>query len=53
MKSSLNGLGSNSNGLILWENEATGCRIMFKLDVWPREAKQIKIWWVGAMGAAY
>ena len=24
-----NGLGSNSNGLILWENDATGLGIMF------------------------
>ena len=30
MKSGLNGLGSNSNGLILWENDATRFRIIFK-----------------------
>ena len=29
-KSGLNGLGSNSNGLVLWENDATGLRIIFK-----------------------
>ena len=29
MKSGLNGLGSNSNGLILWENDATRFRIIF------------------------
>ena len=37
MKSGLNGLGSNSNGLILWENDATGLGIIFKLDFWPHE----------------
>ena len=29
-----NGLGSKSHGLILWENNATGLRIIFKLDCW-------------------
>ena len=28
MKLGLNGLGSNSNGLILWENDATRLRII-------------------------
>ena len=38
MKSGLNGLESNSNGLILWENDATRLGIIFKLDFWPPEA---------------
>ena len=33
-----NGLGSNSNELILWENDATRLRIIFTLDFWPSEA---------------
>ena len=32
MKSGLNGLGSNSNGLILWENDATRVRNILNLD---------------------
>ena len=35
MESGLNGLGSDSNGLILWENDATRLGINFKYDVWP------------------
>ena len=31
-KSGLNGLGSNSNGLRLWENDATGLGSVFKGD---------------------
>ena len=40
IKSGLNGLGSNSIGLVLWENDATRLRIIFKLDFWPPEAKK-------------
>ena len=29
MKSGLNGVGVNSNGLKLWENDATGLKIIF------------------------
>ena len=32
MKSGLNWLGSNSNGLILWENDATMLGIVLKRD---------------------
>ena len=39
MKLGLNGLGSNSNGLILWQNDATSLRIIFRRDFWPPEAK--------------
>ena len=42
MKSGLNGVGSNSNGLILWENDATGFRIIFKQDCWPPGAYKSK-----------
>ena len=38
MKSGLNGVGSNSNGLILWENDATGSRKVFKYLPDLREA---------------
>ena len=38
MKFGLNGVGSNSNGLILWENDATKLGIIFKQDFWPPEA---------------
>ena len=33
-----NGLGSNSNGLILCENDATGLWIMFQISIWPSGA---------------
>ena len=42
MKLGLNGVGSNSNGLILWENDATRLRIIFRLDFWPPGAQKIK-----------
>ena len=32
MKSGLNGVGSNSNGLILWENDAARLGIIFEWD---------------------
>ena len=41
MKSGLNGFGSNSNVLVLWENDATRLRIIFKLDFWLPEAEKI------------
>ena len=28
-KTGLNGIGSNSNGLVAWENDATGLRTIF------------------------
>ena len=35
IKSGLNGVGMNSNGLKLWGNDATGLRTIFKQDGWP------------------
>ena len=42
MESGLNGLGSNSHGLILWENDATGPRIILLKSIWPPAAKKVK-----------
>ena len=42
MKSGLNGVGSNSNWLRLWENDATGLGSVFKLDLWPPGAQKIE-----------
>ena len=33
--SGLNGFGSNSNGLVLWENDAMGVRTLFLKVNWP------------------
>ena len=38
MKSGLNGLWSNSHGLILWENDSMGLRTIF---TWTLETKQL------------
>ena len=38
MESGLNGVGTNSNGLKLWENDATGLRTILKKSIWPPEA---------------
>ena len=35
-----NGLGSHSNGLRLWENDATGLGIMFLISIWPPGAQK-------------
>ena len=37
-ESGLNGVGSNSNGLILWENDATRLRKVFRYLQGLREA---------------
>ena len=37
-----NGLGSHSNGLRLWENDATGLGGVFRLDFWPPGAQKIQ-----------
>ena len=42
MRSCLIGLGSNSNGLRPWENDATRLRIMFLISIWPPGAQKIK-----------
>ena len=31
----MNGFGSNSNGLVLWENDAVGFRTIFLKLNWP------------------
>ena len=38
MELGVNGLGSNSYGLILWENDATELGIIFSISIWPPEA---------------
>ena len=39
----------NSNGLRLWENDATGLGIMFLISIWPPGAQQISKFLVRVM----